>query len=66
MVFTKWLGFSDWKHALGKSGALVGHDCSYSHKQSMISWNEFKLNAEKRISVADRLASVDHEERVKN
>ena len=30
----------------------------------MISWNEFKLNAEKRTSVADRLAFVDHEERM--
>ena len=40
------LGFSDWKHATGKSGILSVHDRCASHRQAMESWPQYKLNTQ--------------------
>ena len=36
-------GFRDWKHATGSKGSLLSHNNSYTHKQSVITWEQFKV-----------------------
>ena len=64
-TFTK-IGFSDWKHALGKSGAVTVHDKSLSHKKSIISWKEFTKNVERGTSVVNQIDSLHKQEVKKN
>jgi hypothetical protein len=35
-------GFRDWKHATGTTGVLLSHNNSYSHKQSVVAWEQFR------------------------
>ena len=63
-TFTK-SGFCDWKHALGKAGAIIVHNKSITHKQATISWKEFTKNTTKHTSIADRLDSLRQQE-IKN
>jgi len=37
-------GFTNWKHATGKKGALVGHSDSLSHKEAMVAWEQYRFN----------------------
>ena len=55
-VHTSW--FQDWKHATGKCGILVRHNTCFTHKQAMLSWNDFTKNAKVGMSVANRLDSA--------
>ena len=64
-VFTL-IGFRDWKHATGSKGALISHDISYSHKQSVIAWEQFKaISSSSSGSVADQLSGSVRSEMVK-
>ena len=58
--FTK-LGFSDWKHATGKSGILSVHDRCASHRRAMESWSQYKLNTQLGSSISDRMESSHSE-----
>ena len=62
--FTK-LGFSDWKHATGKSGILSVHDRCASHQQAMESWSQYKLDTQPGSSISDRMES-SHSEVIDN
>ena len=48
-------GFCDWKHAMGKDGIIPRHGRCSSHKDAMVSWQQFQKNKEYNASVADRL-----------
>ena len=58
-------GFRDWKHAMGSKGILTTHNNCLSHKESMITWQHFKL-AKKTGSVADQLGTLRSEQIKKN
>ena len=59
-------GFRDWKHATGSKGILISHDKSYSHKQSVIAWEQFKMiSSSASGSVADQLAGSNRSEMIK-
>ena len=58
-------GFRDWKHAMGSKGILTTHNNCLSHKESMITWQHFKL-AKKTGSVADQLLTLRSEQIKKN
>ena len=49
-------GFKDWKHATGSKGTLVSHNNSYSHRQSVIAWEQFKATSSSG-TVAKQLGS---------
>uniref|UniRef100_A0A1X7VWZ2 TTF-type domain-containing protein n=1 Tax=Amphimedon queenslandica TaxID=400682 RepID=A0A1X7VWZ2_AMPQE len=50
------VGFSDWKHARGKSGTLTGHDTSCSkHHLAVLSWKEYQSTVANNSSVAVQL-----------
>ena len=49
------MGFKDWKHATGKGGVLSKHDSSCAHRNSVISWKQYKLNSYRKTSISDRL-----------
>ena len=36
-------GFSDWKHATGKSGSLTSHNNSATHRDAMMAWKQYQL-----------------------
>ncbi len=55
-------GYRDWKHATGTTGALSKHNNSLKHKQSMASWNDFKVNQRQHTSVATLLDSQRKEQ----
>ena len=38
-------GFRDWKHATGNKGALLSHNNSYTHTQSVVAWEQFKATS---------------------
>ena len=38
-------GFKSWKHATGKMGVLVSHSNSYSHKEAMVAWEQYRINS---------------------
>ena len=48
------VGFRDWKHATGKSGVLSKHDSSFAHRQSMLTWNQYKLNLMHKTTISDQ------------
>ncbi len=56
-VFTR-TGYRDWKHASGKQGLFEKHSNCHAHKQAMVSWGEYKKNAQKGTTIADRLDST--------
>ena len=56
-VFTS-TGFSDWKHATGKSGTITRHSNCYSHKQAEIAWGQYKLNSKEGTTIAERMGSA--------
>jgi len=37
-IFFALTGFTNWKHATGNKGALVGHSDNLSHKEAMVAW----------------------------
>ena len=49
------VGFRDWKHATGKGGVLSKHDNSCAHRKSIIAWNQYKINSQRKTSISDRL-----------
>ena len=49
------VGFKDWKHATGKGGVLSKHNSSYAHRNSVISWKQYKINSYRKTSISDRL-----------
>lgn len=53
-AFTE-VGFRNWKNAIGKtSGVLTKHNECYSHKQSVIAWEQF-VYAEKHSNIVEQL-----------
>lgn len=64
-AFTE-VGFRNWKNAIGKkSGVLTKHNECYSHKQSVIAWEQF-LYAEKHSNVVEQLGVVGDQQILKN
>jgi len=55
-VFTS-VGFRNWKHATGKTGALQVHSNCYSHKQAVIAWEQYKVNAKHGTLLPDQMGS---------
>ena len=64
-IFTL-VGFKDWKHATGKSGVLSKHDASCVHRKSVISWNQYKINSERKTSISDRLETCRSQQITQN
>lgn len=60
------IGFRDWKHAGGKSGAFAKHNCSKSHQEAMMNWSQYKASVTTGMSVATRLDSARKEQIQKN
>ena len=58
-------GFRDWKHATGQRGILIIHNNSFSHKQGMVAWEQFKMTHD-RGSVVEQLGSNRAEQIRKN
>ena len=50
-------GFSDWKHATGKKGILICHSNSFSHKESMVAWEQYRITSERGTSILNRINS---------
>ena len=50
-------GFKDWKHATGKKGILVCHSNSFSHKESMVAWEQYRVTTERGTSILNRINS---------
>ena len=50
-------GFKDWKHATGKKGILVCHSNSFSHKESMVAWEQYRITSEQGTSILNRINS---------
>ena len=59
-------GFHDWKHALGKKGALHKHSKSIAHKDALICFNGYKHMQESNSSVADMVGSARAQHVAKN
>ena len=59
-------GFKDWKHATGKNGILNGHNNCITHKQSVIAWKQFQLNAKQGTSISEQLENTRAEVIQKN
>lgn len=38
-------GFRDWKHATGNKGSLIAHNNSFSHKQSVVAWEQYRATS---------------------
>ena len=51
------IGFKDWKHATGKKGILICHCNSLSHKESMVAWEQYRVNSERGSSISNRINS---------
>ena len=51
-------GYSDWKHAPGKTGSLYLHASSTAHSSAMVVWQQFKLNRERKTTLAHRMDSL--------
>ena len=49
------IGFKDWKHATGKHGILACHANCYSHKQAVVSWNQYQLNLKQGTLISEQL-----------
>ena len=47
------IGFKDWKHATGKKGILICHSNSLSHKESMVAWEQYRVDS----SISNRINS---------
>ena len=47
------IGYCDWKHATGKTGALAKHRVSEKHQEAMAAWSAF--NTQPHTSVASLL-----------
>ena len=58
--------FKDWKHATGKGGVLSKHDVSCVHRKSVISWNQYKINSERKTSISDRLRTCRSQQIAQN
>ena len=50
-------GFSDWKHATGKKGILVCHSNCFSHKESMVAWEQYRVTSERGTSILNQINS---------
>ena len=48
-------GFSGWKHATGKKGILICHSNSFSHKESMVAWEQYRITSEQGTSILNEL-----------
>ena len=56
-VFTT-VGFRSWKHATGKTGALHVHSNCYNHKQAVVAWEQYKINAKRGTLLPDQMGST--------
>uniref|UniRef100_A0A1X7SIG2 TTF-type domain-containing protein n=1 Tax=Amphimedon queenslandica TaxID=400682 RepID=A0A1X7SIG2_AMPQE len=64
-AFTE-VGFRNWKNAIGKtSGVLTKHNECYSHKQSVIAWEQF-VYAEKHSNIVEQLGVARDQQIKKN
>ena len=52
------IGFKDWKHATGNKGTLNGHSNSFSHKQAVIAWEQYKINSKQGTTISDHLSTT--------
>ena len=50
-------GFSNWKKATGKTGALLKHQKSSSHRSAMVAFRQLQLATEHNASIADQVNS---------
>ena len=53
-VFVK-TGFSNWKKATGKDGALLKHQRSVSHRNAIVAFREYQLTKKHDSSIANQL-----------
>ena len=51
-------GFRDWKHATGERGSLNEHRRSATHKESVVTWEQFKLNVQHGTTIGQRLDNL--------
>ena len=49
------VGSKDWKHATGKGSVLSKHNSSCAHRNSVISWKQYKVNSYQKMSISDQL-----------
>ena len=49
------VGFKDWKHATGKGSVLSKHNSSCAHRNSVISWKQYKVNSYRKTSISNQL-----------
>ena len=47
-------GFRNWKHAKGQRGTIYRHNQCDTHKQAMLSWQEFIINSQHRTTIEER------------
>ena len=57
-------GFKVWKHAMGKSGILTGHNDCRAHKEAATAWTQYTLNLQKGTSISERLDSASESNRI--
>ena len=56
-AFTR-CGFRNWKNAIGKTGIISRHGICNSHKQSMVSWNDYTTNVRRQSTIEHRIDSA--------
>lgn len=60
------LGFSDLKHAGGKSGAFAKHNSSKIHQEALMYWFKFKQSVATGTSIASKFNDSRKEQIKKN
>ena len=50
-------GFKDWKRATGKKGILICYSNSFSHKESMVAWEQYRVTSKRGTSILNRIDS---------
>ena len=59
-------GYTDWKHAPGKSGKLEKHNTSSRHVHAMAAWRDYITVKSSNTSIASRLSSQRKEQISRN
>ena len=49
------VGYSDWKHATAKNGALEKNNSCHQHRLAMVAWSDFTKNQKEGTSISNRL-----------
>ena len=55
-------GFKNWKHATGTRGILNGHANCKSHKQAIIAWQQYKVDAQHGSTISECLGNAKDSE----